>query len=292
MNGIPQAHSITALIDRKMTNSGGERLQFPADRPKYYTQIRIMDVKGIVIGGNSQWKTNLQNTIILPLPVNLVEANQVKYDEKAISPVHMVAQVISEINPLTGAILESGARVGGALVGLAPNDYQTVLFDRPVFRRHELAWKLSPRNFAESTAIKNIIKELHRAMSPNQTWSFLWEYPDLFKIKYMPNEEWLYKFQPAVLENFAVNYAGGANKKAFYRDESGPGSNPPESVELTLHLLEIQYMTEVDYGEKSADNNLDFGKSVSVIRGPNRSLSIAEQQALQIKELDRLSKQQ
>jgi hypothetical protein len=67
-------------------------------------------------------------------------------------------------------------------------------------------------------------------------------------IKYMPNEEWLYKFKPAVIENMGINYAGGANKKAFYRDESGPGSNPPESVEITLHLLETEFWIEQDYG--------------------------------------------
>ena len=252
MNGIPQAHSISALIDNKLQTTN-LALQFPSDRPKYYTQIQIRDVQGATAGGTVGGQASYKDvaTIILPLPVNLVETHQVKYDEKAILPwVSGSAQLANAFDPsgTAGAALDLAVHVGGALIGLAPNEYQTIIFDRPMFRRHELSFKLSPKNFDESTKIKAIIKELHRAMSPAQGASFLWEFPDFLMIKYMPNEEWLYKFKPAVIENMGINYAGGANKKAFYRDESGPGSNPPESVEITLHLLETEFWIEQDYG--------------------------------------------
>ena len=284
MNGIPQAHSISASIDSKMNNSGAGRLQFPLDTPKYYTKIEFMKFEalgapdmswlGNIFAPSAQsvnesntfldWaakKTGLDRSkfgptpqittdvVILPLPINLEDLHQVSWEDKAIVPLTDVANIVEGLVPGVGSTMVAGKRYVG-LAGLAVNEYQTVIFDRPKFKRFVLNFKLSPRNYEESKRIRDIICTINNAMSPGE-YGFLWRFPNMIQITYRPNNGWTYKFKPAVIEGFTINYSGGGdNKKAFYRTESegaGGPNNPPESVELGFHIMEVEYWKQGDF---------------------------------------------
>lgn len=285
---IPAAHSIGDMIDGQL-QSTTTQLQFPSDRPKYYTTLQFSNYTfrtgtggeapnvgtswllqqfqdlatslqsssntNPTLGPEAQnWLQSLTNllqagqnrlnpvsspqgSVVLPLPINLIDVHKVKYDEKPILPwVSIIGQVLGAGTDVF--------KIGGAMVGLAPNYYYTIIFDRPEYKRHELTFKLAPRNYQEAAAIRDIIMELNNHMSPDIAGpggtAAVFTFPDIVQVTLRPNAGFLFKFKPAVIESIAINYGAG-NRKAFYHDMAGPGSNPPESVEFTLHLLEIEY---------------------------------------------------
>lgn len=285
---ISEEHSISALIDKGIWG-GPAKLQFPDDRPKYYTILdfynysfktstdgapikdlttiakniinAIPAVDTIGPGGaalsaineriagdalkSNQVVAKPTSSIILPLPVNLADHHKVKWDEKSILPWVSILGRAAE-----WAGIDDVISVAGATVGLAPNYYYTIIFDRPEFKRHELSFRLAPRNYQESVQIRNIIMEINNRMAPGifgfgSSWAATFTFPDVVQVTLRPNAGFLFKFKPAVIESIAINYAGSGGKKAFYHDGgvagTGAGNNPPESVEFTLHILETEY---------------------------------------------------
>jgi len=181
-------------------------------------------------------------TILLPLPVELLDGHQVKYDDKAIVPWSQLAHSL-------GSLIGDSITTGMGMAGLAPNAFQTIIFDRPEYKKHQLKFKLSPRTFKESESIRDIIIKINNAMSPDISGGgALFTFPNLFNIALIPNNGWLFKFKPCVLRDFVINYNGGG-PKAFYHGTAP--NNPPESVELTLHLWEVEYWLK---GQFNADN--------------------------------------
>jgi hypothetical protein len=230
---LPSAHSVTDTINAQLTGSVGTYM-FPSDRPKYYTVFSMSQ------SGVAGTPARTTGTIVLPLPENLVDIQRVKYDEKPMSPLGMLSG-ITGVTVLPDAL----RRFAFYPLGLAPNDFQTIIFDRPTYKRHELRFKLAPKNYREAQTIRDIIWIFNNAMAPGTFGSgvgtALFTFPNLFNVMFRPNNGWLFKFKPCVLETFAVNYAGGDGRKAFYRNEGSDGDNPPESIMFTMHLLETEY---------------------------------------------------
>jgi hypothetical protein len=140
---------------------------------------------------------------------------------------------------LTGVSTGQGLQLGG----LAQNPFLTVLFKSPTFKRHSFKWRLMPNNQQESDIIKNIIETFRSnmlpAMAPSAGGTLL-TYPNMAQISLYPNESYLYKFKPCVIESMSVNFAA-AGSPSFFK-----GSNAPTAVEISIDFLEIEYWLKED----------------------------------------------
>ena len=237
--------TIQTTIDEKLSNRTRHDRQFPLDRRmKYYTRMDFYEYNYKSAAGGFQFQQGPRLfTLILPLPVELNDLHRLKYDEKSVLP--WVA--LSAASKTLGDAVDVLTNPIEAFAGLAPNEYQTILFDRPEFKRHELHFKLSPKNFDESTQIRDIYIALNNAMSPGLAsivgFNALFKFPWVVQVTLLPNTGWLFKFKPCVIEAVATSFAGGDRKKAFYHGNE----NPPESITLSVQLLETEYWINEGY---------------------------------------------
>ena len=217
-------------------------LQYPQrDFPKYHTTIYQMDpgnldVDSILSDIITSFKNRslskgikTKNIIKIPLPIRgLQDQFDVMYDQN-----------FNYGTPIgTGAL---GGRASAA-AGLSINTFKSVTLSAPQFRRHNLTFKMAPKDFNEAKAIQKIAYLLRRAMTPKRAaGGFLFEFPDIFLIAFSPNSKFLYKFKPCVLERINVDYTGGNQAPGFYRQQGNPSNAPPESVVITLQFLELEY---------------------------------------------------
>jgi hypothetical protein len=145
---------------------------------------------------------------------------------------------------LTGASAGEMLQLGG----LAQNPFLTVLFKQPEFKKHTFSWKLAPNNAQESNTIKDIINAFKSnmlpAMAPNAGGTLL-TYPNMAMINLYPDESFLYKFKPCVIESLNVNYAVGGQPSFF------KGTNAPTLVQIDINLLEIEYWLKEDIEDNS-----------------------------------------
>jgi hypothetical protein len=145
---------------------------------------------------------------------------------------------------LTGASTAEMLQLGG----LAQNPFLTVLFKSPNFKKHQFSWKLAPNNAQESNTIRDIVNTFKSnmlpAMAPNAGGTLL-TYPNIAIISLYPDESFLYKFKPCVIESMDVNYAIGGQPSFF------KGTNAPTIVQISINLLEIEYWLKEDYEDNS-----------------------------------------
>jgi hypothetical protein len=134
------------------------------------------------------------------------------------------------------------------LGGLAQNPFLTVLFQSPAFKRHSFSWKLAPNNAQESNSLREIINAFKSnmlpGMSPNAGGTLL-TYPNMAIINLYPDETFLYKFKPCVVESLNVNYAVGGQPSFF------KGTNAPTLVQIDVNFLEIEYWLKEDIEDNS-----------------------------------------
>lgn len=265
--------------------------QFPADRPKFYTSIKIMTYsRRDLMTMNVDLNTNEQ--IILPVPFALTDTHGVSYTEEPFGAFlgsttnHVVQSGIGALSTAMTAkngiqelgdnIKNNADKIGeaalgvtaasvtdnfnyarqaaGALAGLSPNQFFTILLKGPQYKRHNMQWHLSPRNASESRAIKQIIARLNNSMAPGLVLGgAMFNFPKVFQLAFYPNYNYLYKFKPAILENMQIEYAPNG-LPAFYHsyERYNPESSPPESVKITCQFLELEYWLHNDFKPEAA----------------------------------------
>ena len=265
----------SAKIESKKNSKSIAILQYPQrDFPKYHTTIYQMDPGNLdlsnlgEIGGLTDLLGKISDTadkiysniieffknprlskgiktkniIKIPLPIRgLQDQFDVMYDQNF------------NYGLSTGTAAEIGGVVGRGLAasGLAINTFKSVTLSVPQFRRHNLTFKMAPKDFNEAKAIQKIAYLLRRAMTPKRAaGGLLFEFPDIFLIAFSPNSKFLYKFKPCVLERINVDYTGGNQAPGFYRQQGNPSNAPPESVVITLQFLELEYWLD-DTGNSS-----------------------------------------
>jgi hypothetical protein len=164
-----------------------------------------------------------------------------------------------------------------AASGYSPNYFLTVLLDGPQYKTHNLNWSFSPRTPAESEQLNRIIRVMNNAQAPGLGFGgAVFTFPRVFRIAYRPNTRYLYKFKPAVLVNFTVDYTGGG-MPAFYRSASSThGQNAPVQINIQCTFLELEFWLRSDFGDDeklgSDPSGLSdaFGYSAGTSRaGPN-----------------------
>jgi hypothetical protein len=154
-----------------------------------------------------------------------------------------------------GDIIGGAAGIGGAgsgdigaaslkvAAGLAQNPHKVVLFTGVNFREHQFSWKLSPRNRAESNAIKQIIDMFTYYSHPEYVAGALFfKYPEFFEISFN-HPEYLFRLLPSVCKDVRVNYHG-QGYAAYIRDYDGAGPPAPAEIELSLTFQETEIITK------------------------------------------------
>jgi len=134
------------------------------------------------------------------------------------------------------------------LGGLAQNPFLTVLFQAPAFKKHSFSWKLAPNNEEESNTVKEIIDTLRSNMLPAMSGNAggtLLTYPNMAIINLYPDETFLYRFKPCVIESLDVNFAVGG-QPSFFKN-----TNAPTLVQININFLEIEYWLKEDMENNS-----------------------------------------
>lgn len=236
------------------------------DKRNFYIALQFMEYQRRSIF--NQPFLNALGGIRLPIPNNLVDTQAVEYsqDSDAVTGA-AIEQGLKGRNTLgssdgasiiqgavaaaggglaakaLGAVTGVASQVGNVnqglqLMGLAQNPFLTVLFKQPAFKRHQFSWKLTPNNEQESNTIREIIayfrSNMLPAMAPSAGGTLL-KYPNMVIIELKPDDTFLYKFKPCVIENMSVNFASAGTPSFFQR------TNAPTDVTITISLMEIEY---------------------------------------------------
>jgi hypothetical protein len=163
--------------------------------------------------------------------------------------------------------LPGEAQAAFGVLGFAPNEFFTVLLKGPVYKRHHFSWRFSPRNEQESRNLRKIIQSFNNWKAPGLALGgALFTFPKLFQIGFSPNSSYLYKFKPAVLEDFVIDYAASGLPTFFRADNDG--LNAPESIAFSMSFLEIEYWIEGDFMNVDSDGSPD--NDPTHVDGPNR----------------------
>ena len=258
---------------------------FPVDDLKYYLTIDISNYQRDSF--TSIGNLIPSKSIRLPMPLQLIDTHGVDYDQVAVGALAGVgmeamagikngknlstqvgnlageaaAKAVDSALGLFGTASTSGANAFKAFVGYSPNQFLTIVLRGPKYKTYNLSWKLSARNGAESRLLKNIINFLNNSMAPTLSSAGLWlKFPKIMQVAFFPSSQYLFKFKPAVLTDVTYNYSAGG-VPAFYR--AGPeteGQNAPESIELQLTFLELEFWLNGDYTDNNNPIDVRLGR--------------------------------
>lgn len=265
----PSGGSPNQVIDDATTNSSTSTMSYPADTPFYYMSL------GIATYSRASWASvgtlTANAVIILPLPEQLVDVQSEMFEqvnigltgEAAIAATSALrgtgnipnAQEIAKagVNGAASVIaqaFQTPAAAALASAGIAVNDFLTVMFKGPAYKRREFTWRFSPRNSGESTTLMNIVNTIKNAQAPGLSGaaSAFWNWPNVFQIQFrtatgVDMSSRLYAFKTCVLENAIFNYTP-AGVPVFHG-----GTQQPEGLQMTLSFLELELWTTGQFGE-------------------------------------------
>lgn len=251
--------SAKRTIDEKVQGlSSSNIISFPTDVPKYYMLIienQWLNRFGFDENYALRSRLRPERAYRLPLPNQLTDGHEINYDHNF--------NWLGILKNLAGsATLGLGSSFGdlgrGFLGGLgfSVNQFKMVTLEAPAFRQFSMEWKLSPRNFNESSLIRGIYLGIKRGMHPGATYGkILFHFPKIYWIGFYPNAGWLFKFKPCVIQGCQIDYQGGNPQPSFYADdvhfdpsdEFSYSKNPPESILLRLSFLELEYWINTDF---------------------------------------------
>lgn len=138
--------------------------------------------------------------------------------------------------PIVAAALSAGS-------GLAANPKKEQIFKGVDRRSFTFKYLFSPRNAAESSNVRNIIKAFKYHMHPEykDANNFMYIYPSEFDITYFQADKEntnLHRHTSCVLTNMTVNYTPGGGTFATFPDGS------PTQIEVTLSFTELAVLTK------------------------------------------------
>lgn len=266
----------TSVIDKYIQKTATvDMLVFPPDLPDISLRIGIGEYKRTGVG--SVASVLGQGGIHLPVPTQMRDHHGVSYSQQALglilgsawnaaaSTANSLAN-ISDIIKKTATAAEVAAKNGetirgagvgaarfglsllpqpvqdavGAALGIAPNQFLTIVFQGPAYKKYQFSWRLAPRSVEESFVIRRIIRTLHKAAAPSLgIGSFFFSYPSVIQCAFS-NGDQMYGFKPAVLTNVEVNYTPGGFP-SFYKD------GYPEAVDISLGIIELEFWLKENF---------------------------------------------
>lgn len=271
----PSSTSVTTNLAGQVQANRAATTSYPiinlAPSQKYYTKISVNKY-----GRQSFLQAVKSNTTAgyqLPMPLQIVDTNSVKWEEEALGIVggtamnamgaaqnidtdsiksavenFSLSSVLSSIKTAgagaaTSGAISNGGQVGSAasaMAGIAPNEFLTMLFKGPTYKRFELRFLISPNSSRDAQDIRKAVVEFKNAMAPSLSGGgYTFDYPDIFNVSFS-NENTLYAFKPSVLSNFSVNY-NPPGLPAFHND------GQPESYLLSMNFIEIEFWLKGDF---------------------------------------------
>lgn len=274
-----------------MASQYQQQLMFPSDLVQsnrdFYVSFLFQKYEKRAINNSPFLRS--QGTIRLPIPNNLKDNMNVSYGTPSLTGAVGAAleKIVSTPTPtsfadfagaaartagsaLTGAAAQAlqGTGIGQAAqayFGLAVNPFQTVLFEKPEFKKHTFSWRLIPKNEQESSTIRDIVRTFQFHMLPGvggegaTAPGLFFSYPSQVIVSLSPSNEFLYRFKPCVVQSVNVDYAPGSSPSFYKRTPAAPAV-----VNISMSLLEIEYWTNKDYlGSEAFDETAVRGNVTS-----------------------------
>lgn len=300
--GMPRVPSTTetAPPPEKSTAPLGA-LTYPMDL-KYFTMFKFSRYERVL--ATDVPKEKLRVPIILPMPSNLAESFNVKYDTPALGAVAGAASeaFVDGLRQLQGAGPASNrgeqATLGGVAasaivnrtinrlkelgavknstvaaditrkaIGLTPNPYLAVIFNNIDLRKHQFTYRFAPNSLKELETVKKIIQQFKISMLPGYlsgSADMTFTFPDTCEITFGPDKHRPYRIKKCVLENMSVNYS--PNGPAFFK------TGDPVIVEISLSFQEIE-----PYTRKDEDPSSNIKVDTSPLNSLMDSLKAAKQ---------------
>jgi hypothetical protein len=258
------------------------QLRFPLDTPMYYMTI------GIHTYSRFSWSTvgtlDILASINLCVPENLMDNHHVEYDPEPLGTLvgmgwelgrqattsDSLKSFLSGLDPaalgklglaklvpqIAGELGQAATNAVLAQAGLALNNFLTVMLKGPAYKRRQFKWHFSPKTAQESEQLRLIIDKLNNAMAPSlptNVGSAFFGWPNIFTAEFRYQNipgftdvaKYTFRMKPMVLVNAAFNYAP-AGQFAYYGQ-----TKAPESVEIMLEFLEIEYWLKDQFGQPS-----------------------------------------
>ena len=143
-----------------------------------------------------------------------------------------------------------GANVFGRSTGSVINPNLELLFNGPRLRQFNFNFKLTPREPAEASVIREIIFRLKKHSAPKKSNGQLFlKFPDIFKLEYVyqgsGQHPFMNKFKPCALTNVSVDYTPDGSYMTY--EENGSMT----SYNLALSFGEIEPNYEDEYQNPS-----------------------------------------
>lgn len=229
----------------------------------------------------SIYQQPLYNSIMrirLPIPENLVENTRVTYSKENLgSVVGSAAETVSgggfNLQSILGVFAGAGAGLAAAaarevpkevaygfsaVTGITLNPFQTVLFKAPEFRSHSFSWKFVPKSPDESEMLRVLIEtfKYHSLPGISAASGVFFSYPEILEISFNPDDSFLYKFKPCVVESVQVNYA--PNSPSFYNS-----TKAPTAISFDIQLQEIEIWTKADFDRQVRRVSTGDGSNLS-----------------------------
>lgn len=181
------------------------------------------------------------------------------------SATHAARRIAAIGMPLFGQVTDLAT-------GVAENPNLAVLFRGPTLKQHTFAWKLMPKEEAESDMIRRIVATMKRAQAPqrlNPTTTAFLKYPSEAAIAFHhPGEadrkwgdpKFLYQIRPCVIEDVIVNYA--PHGAPAFMDDSHSSA---VGIEIQIKLQETSYNLRDSFDAEAGEFGYD-GYSTSDLR--------------------------
>jgi hypothetical protein len=250
--------------------------RFPNESLMYYTKITTS--KYSRTGWNTIGSTTIGNTVVLPLPMQMIDNQNVKYSTEPLGVSGAIglgagiaatqfANVASQIaamgvknslfngatqttgmtisagvNQLTGAGAQLAQGVMAA-TGYAQNEFLTVMLEGPNYKERDFQWVLSPNSPAETESLRRIIQILNNAQAPTLPGNLLgyafFQYPLIFNIEFKyKNEQTLGDILFRMRPMVLLNAQYNYTPHGVYAPFTS--TMGPNAVEIQLKFLELE----------------------------------------------------
>lgn len=226
--------------------------------------------------GFSARNFEIGNTIILPIQAGIKDQNMVKWSGQEMNPLQTAAAGTAD-KASDGNIAGAGSAVADALkaegvsqaiitsliekasgaqgllsrlTGAIANPNLELLFQGPELRPFSLSFFMSPRDEAEATTVRKIIRALKQAMAVKRGSNGIFlKAPDIFRVKYMQaggiEHGAINRFKECALLQMSVDYTPGGTYSTF---NDGKKTMTAYRVDLSFQELEPVFAEEYKEG--------------------------------------------
>lgn len=281
MPPLPSPPNLSNPYQKIRPSNNISKMQFPSDMGKYYMAFQFAEYsaaynvslapivndfnKGLTaLFGREPNKAigakygigQINAHIALPIPVNIVDDQQLDYNAQNLTNVagkaaksvidYFTGQASTTAQQqlgTAGAIASAVTQFGEVFAGETVNPFLAMMFNGPRFKTHQFGWRFSPKTSAETDEIVKIVNTFKAKSLPNLQFGTFFAYPDVCLISIYPDNtrERTLKFKPAVITQTSVHYAPSGVPSFF------AGSNGPAEIELKIQLSEISIWTNNDF---------------------------------------------